>query len=77
MKIIGEYLFNFFQNGLIITPYFAPITIAILVSLYFICDSEKERGWLLVGAMIIIFSAAILSTITDADIQMIRSYLIK
>ena len=77
MKMIGQCIFNLFQTSIIITPYIAPIIIAILVSLYFICDSEKERGWLLVGVMIIIFPVVISSKITDADIQAIKDLLIR
>lgn len=52
--MFGETIFNIFETIYNLVLYIAPLVLVILIVLYiFACDSEKERGWLLVAAVII------------------------
>ena len=51
------------------------VSLVICLVLYILCDSEKERGWLLVGAVIVLSALFYISRLTDADLQAIRTIL--
>lgn len=53
--MLGEIVFNIFEAVYNLVINIAPALLVILIILYmFACDSEKERGWLLVAAAIIL-----------------------
>lgn len=53
--MLGDIIFNIFETIYNLVLYIAPLVFVILIALYvFACDSEKERGWLLVAAAIIL-----------------------
>ena len=56
MDIIIGITYTFYQLEHQLVPMFAPTIIVILLILYFVCDSEKERGWLLVGVTIVLIA---------------------
>ena len=74
MSNISNILFTLLFEYSKIKVVLAMITTAICLVLYFLCDSEKERGWLLVGATIVVFGLFMLSRVTEADLLTIKAF---